>query len=172
MLSLRSPRLNWKRRFVGVSEDGGGGTKRSFIRGGGAMGGAILRMVCESSLRSVCESPLRRVCESSRDGGGGRRSGEAPPRTDWFSRELDGIFEGLFTLGAVDMIELPKLGRDTLAPKLLETGVLERPGGCPWIVPARVRGAVDFDNVAGLPGMLVFDGVFARAGGAARCAVA
>jgi hypothetical protein len=143
------------------------------MRGGGAIGGGIPRMVCESSLRRVCESPLRRVCESSRDGAGGRRSGEAlPPRVDWPSWERDGIFEGLFTLGAEDITELPKLVRDTLAPKLLETGVLDRPGGCPWIVPARIRGAVDFDNVAGLPGMLVFEGVFARAGGAARAAVA
>jgi hypothetical protein len=137
--------------------------KRSFIRGGGAMGGPIFRRVCESS--------LRRVCESSRDGGAGRRSGEAPPRTDWPSCEREGIFEGLFTLGAVDMTELPKLLRETLAPKLLETGVFDRLGGCPWIVPARVRGALDLDNVAGFPGMLVFDGVFAR-GGAARDAAA
>jgi hypothetical protein len=75
--------------------------------------------------------------------------------------------EGLFTLGAEDMTELEKLLRETLAPKL-ETGVLARLGGCPWIVPARIRGAVDFDKVAGFPGMLVLEGVFARGGGAAR----
>jgi hypothetical protein len=97
--------------------------KRSFIRGGGAMGGAILRRVWESS--------LRRVCELSRDGGGGRRSGEAPPYCDLFSCERDGIFDGLFTLGAEDMTELEKLLRETLAPKLLETGVLARLGGGP-----------------------------------------
>ena len=62
MLSLRSPRLNSK-RFLGVSL-GSGGTKRSFIRGGGARGGPIRRNVDD------CESPREcndTNCESGRE---------------------------------------------------------------------------------------------------------
>jgi hypothetical protein len=82
MLSLRSPRLK-SNRFTGVSA-GSGGTKRSFMRGGGAIGGGIFRM----------------VAESSREGGGGRRSGELPPCGMFFNGARAGIFEGLFAAEA------------------------------------------------------------------------
>lgn len=156
MLSLRSPRLNWK-RFTGVSA-GSGGTKRSFIRGGGAIGGGIFRI----------------VAESSREGGGGRRSGEFPPCGILVRGARAGIFDGLFArvelaMTEADMVELPKLLRDTLAPRL-ETGVFARLGGGPRMVPARLGGA-DLGAVAGLEGMAEFEGVFAR-GGAALAAEA
>ena len=67
MLSLRSPRLN-SNRFLGVSV-GSGGMKRSFIRGGGAIGGPFLRSVddCESALRSVddCEESARECIDDA-----------------------------------------------------------------------------------------------------------
>lgn len=117
------------------------------MRGGGAIGGGIFRI----------------VAESSREGGGGRRSGELPPCLRLFNGARAGIFEGLFA-PADDITELAKGLRDKLAPKL-ETGVFARLGGGPRIVPARLPGA-DFGNVAGLVGMPEFDGVFARGGAA------
>jgi hypothetical protein len=152
MLSLRSPRLNSK-RFIGVSA-GSGGMKRSFIRGGGAIGGGIFRI----------------VAESSREGGGGRRSGELPPCCMFFNGARAGIFEGLFAPEARDMTELARGLRDTLAPKF-DTGVFARLGGGPRTVPARLGAAADLGRVAGLVGIPEFEGVFAR-GGAARDAVA
>jgi hypothetical protein len=152
MLSLRSPRLKSK-RFKGVSA-GSGGTKRSFIRGGGAIGGGIFRI----------------VEESSRDGGGGRRSGELPPCCIVFNGARAGILEGLFAPGAddmtdEDMTELARVLRATLAPKL-DTGVFARLGGAPRTVPARLGGA-DFGAVVGcFVGIPLFDGVFARGGAA------
>ena len=86
MLSLRSPRLN-SNRFVGV-EEGSGGMKRSFIRGGGAIGGGILRMVADSP----------RLCIV------GRRSGELPPCGMFFNGALAGILDGLL-LDAEQMAE-------------------------------------------------------------------
>lgn len=103
------------------------------------------------------------VDESSREGGGGRRSGELPPCCRFFNGARAGIFEGLFA-PADDMTELASGLRDTLAPKL-ETGVFARLGGGPRTVPARLGGP-DFGAVAGLVGMLEFDGVFARGGAA------
>jgi hypothetical protein len=106
------------------------------------------------------------VAESSREGGGGRRSGELPPCCMFFNGARAGIFEGLFAPEAMDITELARGLRDTLAPKL-ETGVFARVGGGgPRTVPARL-GAVDLGRVAGLVGIPEFDGVFAR-GGAAR----
>jgi hypothetical protein len=138
---------------MGVSA-GSGGTKRSFIRGGGAIGGGIFRIVAESSL----------------EGGGGRRSGELLPFCIFFNGARAGIFEGLFVTEAEDMTELAKALRDTLAPKL-ETGVFARlGGGAPRTVPGRLGGA-DFGAVAGFVGIAELDGVFAR-GGAAREAAA
>jgi hypothetical protein len=146
MLSLRSPRLNSK-RFRGVST-GSGGIKRSFIRGGGAIGGGIFLI----------------VEESSREGGGGLRSGEFPPCCIDFNGARAGILDGLFGPDAEDMTELARGFRDTLAPKV-ETGVFARLGGGPRIVPARLGGA-DFGAVAAFVGMPLFEGVFARGGGA------
>jgi hypothetical protein len=151
MLSLRSPRLN-SNRFIGVSA-GSGGMKRSFIRGGGAIGGGIFRI----------------VEESSRDGGGGRRSGELPPCCMFFKGARAGILDGLFAPEAMDMTELAS-GFRTLAPKL-DTGVFARlGGGGPRTVPARL-GAADLGRVAGFVGIAALEGVFAR-GGAARDEVA
>lgn len=150
MLSLRSPRLKSK-RLTGVPA-GSGGTKRSFIRGGGAIGGGIFRID---------------AVESSLDGGGGRRSGELPPCGMFFRGARAGIFEGLFATDDMmnaDMVELAKALRDTLAPSV-DTGVFARLGGGPLNVPARLGGA-DLGAVAGLVGIAEFDGVFARGGAA------
>jgi hypothetical protein len=118
------------------------------------MGGGIFRMVEESSL----------------EGGGGRRSGELPPCWRFFNGARAGIFEGLLVTEAVDMTELAKALRDTLAPKL-DTGVLARlGGGAPRTVPGRLGGA-DLVRVAGFVGIAELEGVFAR-GGAAREAAA
>lgn len=134
--------------------------KRSFIRGGGAIGGGIFRIVDEE--------------ESSREGGGGRRSVEGFPCRILPRVARAGIFDGLFipddietelASGFRDMLA-PKL--DTLAPKLLEedTGVLDRLGGAP---PRTVLGRLsepDLECCSCLVGIPVFDGVFARGGGA------
>jgi len=165
MLSLRSPRLNSK-RFIGVSiGDGSGGTNRSFIRGGGAIGGAILRIVAESS-RESC----------------GRFSGELLPFVVPFSPAREGILEGLFCADADT--EAPKFGptdcakvlRDMLAAETLwpkfDTGVFDRLGGAPRTVPARLGAAEALPTVAGLVGIPLLEGVFARGGGAAFCAAA
>jgi hypothetical protein len=127
------------------------------MRGGGAIGGGIFRM----------------VAESSREGGGGRRSGELPPCGMFFNGARAGIFEGLFAAEALDMTEpdmtepdmteLAKALRDTLAPKL-DTGVFARLGGAPRKVPARLGGADLGAADVGLVGMAEFDGVFARGG--------
>src|SRR5690242_10773773 len=147
ILSLRSPRLNSK-RFLGVSE-GSEGMKRSFIRGGGAMGGPILRIVddCESALE--CKEEVVESMESPRewpeyDDSGrdsvesvrlripGRRSGE--PIALGAARV--GSFEGLFDPDAADTDCAKGLPRIVLAPKLVDTGVLVRLGGslivCRW----------------------------------------
>lgn len=151
MLSLLSPRLN-SNRFMGVSADSGG-TNRSFMRGGGAIGGGIFRI----------------VAESSRDGGGGRRSGELPPCCRFFSGARAGIFEGLFA-PADDMTELARGLRDTLAPKF-DTGVFARlGGGAPRTVPVRLGGPPDCGSVAGFVGIPEFEGVFARGGAALEAA--
>lgn len=102
---------------MGVST-GSGGTKRSFIRGGGAIGGAILRI----------------VCESSREGGAGRRSGESLP---WFMLRKGaraGILVGLLVpeedMTEADMTELDRGFPRILAPKfVVETGVFALLGG-------------------------------------------
>lgn len=146
MLSLRSPRLK-SNRFTGVCE-GSGGTNKSFILGGGAIGGGILRI----------------VEESSRDGGGGLRSGEFPPCGMFFNGARAGILDGLLLPAADDMTELARGLRDMLAPKL-DTGVFARLGGGPRIVPARLA-AADLGAVAGFVGMPLFEGVFARGGAA------
>jgi hypothetical protein len=89
----------------------------------------------------------------------------------FFNGARAGIFEGLFAPEARDITELARGLRDTLAPKL-ETGVFARlGGGGPRTVPARLGATADLGRVAGLVGMLEFEGVFAR-GGAARDAVA
>lgn len=146
MLSLRSPRLNWK-RFIGVSERSGG-MKRSFIRGGGAIGGGICRS----------------VAESSRVGGAGRRSGELPPLRVFLSGAREGIFDGLFAPDAETeaAIELASGFRDMLAPKFV-TGVFARLDGGPRTVAARVGGA-GLGPVVDFEGMPAFEGVFARGG--------
>jgi hypothetical protein len=115
---------------------------------------------------------FRRVPESSRGGGGGLRSGELPPCWMFLSGARAGIFDGLFITDAD--IEAPKLEatdwasglRDTLAPKFEDTGVFDRLGGGPCIVPARLRGADLEDVDSCLVGMPVFEGVFARGGAA------
>jgi hypothetical protein len=134
------------------------------MRGGGAIGGAILRS----------------VPESSRDGGGGRRSGELLLCGMFFRGARAGIFDGLLAPDAdteapneeapkepTDM-ELASGFRETLAPKL-DTGVLDRlGGGCPRTDPARLTvpdlGATD------ARGMPLFEGVFARGGAAFEAA--
>lgn len=67
----------------------------------------------------------------------------------------------------MDMTELAKLLRDTLAPKVDDdTGVFDRLGGGPRSVPGRLPGA-DFGAVTGLAtGIAAFEGVFARGGAA------
>lgn len=77
---------------------------RSFIRGGGAMGGAIFRTVDEE--------------ESSRESVAGRRSGELPPWRMLPRGARAGILEGLLSADALDMTELPSGFRDMLALKL------------------------------------------------------
>jgi hypothetical protein len=132
------------------------------MRGGGAIGGAIFRMVPALSL----------------EGGGGLRSGELPPLRMLFSGARAGILDGLLMTDAdieAPKVEAPKLVatelarglRDTLAPKFDDTGVLDRLGGGPCIVPARLRGA-DFADALDscLVGMPLFEGVFARGGAA------
>lgn len=123
--------------------------KRSFIRGGGAIGGAIFRI----------------VVESSREGGGGRRSGELLPCRMLPNGARAGIFDGLFA-PAVDITELENWLRDMLAPKFVEeTGVFDRLGGAPRSVPGRLAG-VGLGAVTGFVGIAAFEGVFARGGGA------
>lgn len=129
---------------MGVST-GSGGTNKSFILGGGAIGGGIFLM----------------VDESSRTGGAGRRSGELPPCCIFLKGARAGIFDGLL-MEAADATELAKVLRDTLAPKF-ETGVFARLGGAPRTVPARLGGC-DLVAVVGLVGMPVLEGVFARGG--------
>jgi hypothetical protein len=130
------------------------------------MGGAILRSVAESS-RASC----------------GRFSGELLPFVAPLSGAREGILEGLFWPDAET--EAPKFGptelakvlrdmlaADTLVPKL-DTGVFDRLGGAPpRTVPARLGAAEALPTVAGLVGIALLDGVFARGGGAAFCAAA
>jgi hypothetical protein len=64
------------------------------------------------------------------------------------------------------------LAADTLCPKF-DTGVFDRLGGAlPRTVPARLGACEDLPTVAGLVGMPLLEGVFARGGGAAFCAAA
>lgn len=134
---------------MGVSVTSGG-IKRSFIRGGGAIGGGICRS----------------VAESSRVGGAGRRSGELPPLMVFLNGARAGIFDGLFAPDAETeaAIELASGFRDMLAPKF-DTGVFARLGGAPRSVPARLGGPV-LGAVAGFEGIPAFEGVFARGGAA------
>jgi hypothetical protein len=127
------------------------------MRGGGAIGGAILRI----------------VPESSREGGGGRRSGELRLSWMFFRGARAGIFEGLLEPDAdteapnEEATELASGFRETLAPKF-DTGVLDRLGGGPRTDPARLTvpdlGAVDWR------GILLFEGVLARGGAAFEAA--
>lgn len=122
------------------------------MRGGGAIGGGMLRRVED------VDSP--RLCMV------GRRSGELPPCGIVFSGALAGILDGLFW-DAADMELANALGlREMLAPKLL-TGVFERLGGGPRTVEARPMVEADFETESPLEGIVPGLGVLDRGGGAA-----